>query len=143
MRDRSWGPRTFNDIHRGDYLWGVASEKESFHVISINDGTVNRVHGGYLMRDGVMADLASGRSWTEGRINGLRSDRVMVEAKDTSGRTLLAEGRTRNGLVWMLYPREVAVWALVEWTIDGRPVWGEQQEFFPASQARRLLRGAP
>ena len=87
-----------------------------------------------------MADLTSGRSWTEGRIGGLRSNRVIVEAADASGRVLTAEGRTRNGLVWMLYPREVVVWALVEWTVDGRPMWGEQQEFFPAGRARQLLR---
>ncbi len=140
MRDRSWGPRTFDDVHQGDYLWGVGSEQESFHVIAVHDGSVNRVRGGYLLRDGTMADLTSGRSWTEGRIGGLRSNRVIVEAADASGRVLTAEGRTRNGLVWMLYPREVVVWALVEWTVDGRPMWGEQQEFFPAGRARQLLR---
>jgi hypothetical protein len=142
MRDRSWGPRTFDDAHQGDYLWGIASERESFHVISVNAGDHNRVQAGYLLRDGLLADMTSGRTWTENRIGGLRSDRVVIEASDALGRSLHADGRTRNGITWMLYPREVVVWGLVEWDVDGRRVWGEQQEFFPAGRARDMLRSA-
>jgi hypothetical protein len=143
MRDRSWGPRHLDGIQQGDYLWGIESEASSFHVLSVRDGPANAVRAGYLRQDGVMADLVAGSTWTEGRRGGLRSERIVIEARDDIGRELHAQGATRNGIVWMLYPREVVVWGLVEWQLDGRPVWGEQQEFFPAGTARDLLRGPP
>jgi hypothetical protein len=143
MRDRSWGPRSHEQVHQGDYLWGIQSPDDSFHVLSVTEGGVNLVRGGYLLRDGIMADLVAGRTWTEGRIDGLRSDRIVVDAQDRLGRVLRADGATRNGIHWMLYPREVVVWAQVEWRIGAARVWGEQQEFFPAGTARDMRRGSP
>src|SRR5262245_51456576 len=142
MRDRSWGPRDTHTAHQGDYLWGIAGENESFHAISVLDGETNRIHAGYLRRDGETADLTSGRTWTEGRIGGLRSDRIVVEAQDALGRTLHAEGRTRNGVLYQVYPRATIVWGLVGGGGDGPRGVGRAQEVLPAETVRDMLRGA-
>jgi hypothetical protein len=141
MRDRSWGHRDLGvDTPQGDYLWGIGDEKEAFHVMSIWDGSENKVITGYLLRDGIMSDLVSGRTWTEGRRRSLQADRIFVEAEDAQGRRLEVEGQNRNTLIWTMYPRMVCALGQTEWSVDGRQVWGEQQQFWSSTMARDLLR---
>ncbi|MCX2934313.1 hypothetical protein ORI20_29020 [Mycobacterium sp. CVI_P3] len=141
MRDRSWGHRDLGvDTPSGDYLWGIASEDEAFHVMSIWDGQQNRVITGYLLRDGEMVDLVSGRTWTEGRRRSLQADRIFIEAEDAKGRKLVAEGQNRNTMIWTMYPRMVCALGQTEWNTDSVAMWGEQQQFWSSTVARDLLR---
>jgi hypothetical protein len=96
--------------------------------------------GGYIMRDGEMASLVSGRREVLefGRFG---PSQVRFEGTDTLGRTMRATGIIDPGLVFTGYTDHSVVWSLAEWDWDGVTHWGDNQEFSPAEPFRRMARG--
>ena len=139
MRDTSYGARDYESLARGGYFWGIA-ENSSFHALCMGAGTDAASIGGYIMKDGEMASLVSGKrevlEWGK-----LGPARVAFEGADTLGRTMYATGTIDPGLVFTGYTDHSVVWSLVNWDWDGVIHWGDNQEFCPDETFRRIARG--
>lgn len=143
MRDTSYGAREYESLSCGGYFWGIA-ENSSFHALCMNtwedEGREANCIGGYIMKDGEMASIASGKrrviDWGE-----FGPSRVSFEATDTLGRTMQATGIIDPGLVFTGYTDHTVVWSLAEWDWDGVTHWGDNQEFSPAERFRLIARG--
>ena len=139
MRDTSYGAREYASLASGGYFWGIAADS-SFHGIAMGEGREQKLIGGYLMKDGVMASLASGRREVlEFGPYGPR--RVRFEATDEQGRSLCATGTIADGLIFTGYTDHTVVWSLIAWDWDGIVHWGDNQEFCPMVKFRRIARG--
>jgi hypothetical protein len=139
MRDTSYGARDYESLAVGGYFWGIAADS-SFHALCMGEGRFADCIGGYIMKDGEMASLVSGRrevlEWGE---HG--PARVAFEGTDKLGRTMNATGTIDPGLVFTGYTDHTVVWSLVEWDWDGVTHWGDNQEFSPAERFRLIARG--
>lgn len=69
-----------------------------------------------------------------------RPEIVLVTAVDQLGRTLEAEGRMYNHLVFPLYPHYYMWWCGAVWSFDGQVGYGDEMDYYPGDQARRWLR---
>lgn len=136
MRDRSWGPRPDTVGLRAGYAYATASERDAFHVMSIFTGECDQVVGGYLLRDGRLADIASGTRQVVERDRG-RPQRVQISAVDTLGRELQAEGRCASRLAFQASPGLFAWMSLTHWRFAEYEAWGEDQDVWPANAPRR------
>lgn len=139
MRDTSYGAREYESLARGGYFWGIAAES-SFHALCMGAGREATCIGGYLMRDGEMASLVSGKR-TIVEYGALGPAKVVFEGTDTLGRTMRATGTIDPGLVFTGYTDHTVVWSLTEWDWDGVTHWGDNQEFCPAEPFRQIARG--
>jgi hypothetical protein len=147
MRDRSWGPRSNRMANRGHFSWGVADDNNGFVVFSgcatpDRDpvfGITDSINAGWYLKDGEYGSLESGQITTERNEDG-RPLRVEITALDHLGRSLHAVGRPRNTLAWHGYPFMFQWWALFEWDVDGRTVYGEEQDYHPLQHHRHAVR---
>jgi len=139
MRDTSYGAREYESLARGGYFWGIAADS-SFHALCMGAGREATCIGGYLMRDGEMASLVSGKR-TIVEYGALGPAKVVFEGTDTLGRTMRATGIIDPGLVFTGYTDHTVVWSLTEWDWDGVTHWGDNQEFCPAEPFRQIARG--
>jgi predicted phosphatase len=140
MRDRTWGPHRPGARRSGDYLWAIAGSHAHWHAITMasrNPG-VDRVIGGYLVRDGQLGEMVAGERRVLERRSGAPV-RVELDAEDNRGRTLHAEGEVRTALRWLGWPGRLTFWTLTHWTWDGVTGYGENQEFFAREQVRALI----
>jgi len=139
MRDTSYGARDYESLARGGYFWGIGAHG-SFHALCMGAGPTASSIGGYLMRDGEMASLVSGTrevlDWGK-----LGPARVRFVGTDTLGRKVEAIGKIDPGLTFTGYTDHTVVWSLVEWEWDGKPGWGDNQEFCPDETFRQIARG--
>lgn len=147
-RDRSWGRRRVAKNPRANFPWAIASEDCAFHVLSIadvppedDDGMgPDRVIAGWYLKDGEYGSISSGECRTLERGDDGRPVRKRVECVDSLGRRLQAEGHTTNTLVWNGYSYLFQWWCQVEWELDGRVAFGEEQDWWPLQQARQFIR---
>jgi hypothetical protein len=139
MRDTSYGAREYESLAVGGYFWGIAADS-SFHALCMGHGRLADCIGGYIMKDGEMASLVSGRrevlEWGEHA-----PARVMFEGTDTLGRTMKATGVIDPGLIFTGYTDHTVHWSLAEWEWDGVTHWGDNQEFSPDERFRLIARG--
>lgn len=143
MRDTSYGARDYESLARGGYFWGIG-DAGSFHALCMNTadggGRIAECIGGYIMQDGEMASLVSGRrevlEWGE-----FGPSRVRFEGADTLGRTIRTTGTLDPGLVFTGYTDHTVHWSLARWDWGGVTYWGDNQEFCPAETFRRIARG--
>jgi hypothetical protein len=140
LRDRTWGPHRPGASRSGDYLWAIATPESHWHVITTATAEpgIDQVMNGYLMRDGLQGELVRGQRRVVERSNGA-PQRVILDAEDSHGRALYAEGDVRTALRWFGWPGRLAYWTLTDWHWDGLQGWGEDQEFFPREQMRSHL----
>jgi hypothetical protein len=150
-RDHSWGIRRYVSNPRGDFPWAIASEDAGFVVTAVSQlprdtdpivGTTESLVGGWYMRDGVIADIVLGSGTRRVAQRGAdgRPEIVLVTAVDELGRTLEAEGRMYNHLVFPLYPHYYMWWCGASWSFDGLTGYGDEMDYYPGDQARRWLR---
>lgn len=139
MRDTSYGARDYESLAVGGYFWGIAADS-SFHALCMGAGRKATCIGGYIMQDGAMASLVSGRrdvlDWGE-----FGPSRVRFDGTDTLGRTMSAIGTIDPGLVFTGYTDHTVHWSLTEWDWNGVTHWGDNQEFSPAERFRQVARG--
>jgi hypothetical protein len=143
MRDTSYGAREYESLASGGYFWGIA-EGSSFHSLCMTSGDglgreANCI-GGYIMKDGQMASMASGKR-TVLEFGQFGPSKVLFEGTDTLGRSMRATGTIDPGLVFTGYTDHTVVWSLAEWDWDGVTHWGDNQEFKPAEHFRQIARG--
>jgi len=141
VRDRSWYVRDDLRSMRSGYTYGAVDASEHFLAYSRpgdgDDVDGGDVFGGYLVRDGEKADLASGTRRVHGRRRG-HPDEVEIEAVDTLGRALTARGRITASLASQSTPGMFAWMSIADWTIDGRRGHGEDHDVWsPDRLARR------
>lgn len=141
IRDRTWTTRSERWKHGGGYGYtnAAADTGEAFLAIGADELS------GYLLLDGVRDELVRGRRRVERDPEHGHLTRVVVEAEDGRGRQLLAEGEAVSRMAMPIPGVHGVVWtSLVEWSVNGAPAWGEDQEPWPImawSNARR--RGGP
>lgn len=140
MRDRTWGPHRPGARRSGDYLWAIAGPEAHWHAITMagREPGVDKVLGGYLMRDGQVGEVVSGERRVVERRSGAPL-RVVLDARDDRGRDLHAEGEVRSVLRWLGWPGRLTFWTLTDWRWDGVQGYGEDQEFFAREQVRALI----
>jgi hypothetical protein len=142
LRDCSYGVRSYAKVVRGSYFWGIKSEGDAFHTMTIGDGDVQAVSGGFLMRDGKMAALTGGerRVTRDGKYTPAEFDLDLV---DELGRTLSVHGYLTSHLLFTGYPEIGIVWSLLRLDYEGQTGHGDVQEFLPRAMFRRRMRGLP
>ncbi|MGE0881277.1 MAG: hypothetical protein AB7L13_15530 [Acidimicrobiia bacterium] len=157
LRDRSWGPRPAgptppdkklppgalprenkpvraNYPHSVGYCFATQDQREGFVAFTnpwINpDGrATDDLETGYLLRDGQYAPLVKGFRATELEPGTRFIRRIHLEAVDSLGRELVADGElvSRHGTKG---PSGTGLFHFT-WT-DGRDGWGEDQSYGPA-----------
>ena len=139
IRDRSWGPRVMPDEVRLGNAYGTADGFGFFtYVNPTSDGT-EAITSGYLMQEGVAAQIVSGRRDTELR-DGLPVS-VRIQATDAAGRELHAMGECVNVMASNAGNGVYAVLNLVRWEYDGGVCWGENHDVW--SEVAWLAAGRP
>ncbi len=139
MRDCSSGPYDTEKWPTGGYFWGIG-ETGSFLTMCIGKAREVATMGGFLMRDGVMASLTSGKR-TVLDYGAFGPSCVLFEGVDELGRSIMATGTIDPGLVFTGYTDHTVVWSLEKWDVGGEIWWGDNQEFYPSETFRRIARG--
>ena len=145
LRDRSWYVRQDRRTLRAGYTYAVVDDTEHLVVHSrglpgAGDDTV--VVGGYLLRDGVKADLASGTRSVERRRRG-HPDVLTIDATDAEGRRVLATGTTFASLASQSTPGMFAWMSMCRWSVDGREALGEDHDVWSPDLLAQQAAGAP
>jgi hypothetical protein len=147
FRDRSWGPRDqfgpylhHSGAASGGYSYATASDRNAFHLISMDFGSGCVGIHGFVVRDGQYAKAVSGSRAVLDRDAHGHPKRVAIEVVDDAGRTLQAEGRTVNAFAVFLNPNLFTINCLTQWTFDGVTAWGEDHDNHSAPAGRKLMR---
>lgn len=130
MRDRSWGPRPEHRPRKSAYVTGIASPEESFLAVTKSGEHCNDVAYGFLVRDGEIGDLVSGRRTIERDPEQGWVNRIVIDAVDEHGRKLHAEGKRLSGIT-LIRHSFIDNNGLIEWSIDGKTGHGEDQDMWP------------
>ena len=140
-RDRSWGPRPEHRPKKGAYVTGIASPDDAFLAVTRWEDGKESVAYGFMTRDGVTADLASGTRTVERDPAGGWVTRITVDATDEHGRTLHAVGTRVSGIIINRHSF-IDSNGLIAWTINGHPGHGEDQDMWPVQDWTDFRRGA-
>jgi hypothetical protein len=126
VRDRSWGPRVVrNDLRLGN-AHATGAEQAFFAYLQQDEAGRERVRGGTHWVGGEERTLVAGErttTWQDGWPASLR-----IEATDSRGDRLCAEGRCLNRRAVVANPELYAVLNLVSWEVDGARLWGENHD---------------
>ncbi|MEE2665523.1 MAG: hypothetical protein VX681_15510 [Myxococcota bacterium] len=128
IRDRTWArrPERWRTEPVG-YTNAAASADTAFLFAGWD-----ALRRGYLVLDGVRADLAAGTRRLERDPEHGYMTRIFVEASDTQGRRLEAQGESLSRMAMKIPGVHGVVWtSLVRWTINGIEAWGEDQDAWP------------
>jgi hypothetical protein len=145
MRDRSWGPRYERGYRRVGYTWAASPELSLLSYTAPDSGPggaePEHVYAGYVRRDNETARIVDGRRVVKrdpvhGWVTGIDLEVIDEHGRTTSGH---AESASR-----MILPgsTSVCVNTALRWTLDGRPVAGEDQDVWPIKEWRLLRRPA-
>lgn len=133
MRDRSWGPRAEHRPNRSAYVTGIASDRHGFLAVTKANDQEGAISYGFLLRDGIVRDLVSGRRTVERDPTDRWATKVVIEAVDDSGRSLHAVGRRLSHIILNRHSF-IDINTLVEWRIDGDLGHGEDQDMWPVHE---------
>jgi len=129
IRDRTWAIRSDRSKHGGGfgYTSAAAETGEAFLAVGGADDVT-----GFVVLDGRRAELVRGGRRVERDAERGYVTYVVVEATDSEGRDLSAAGRAINRMAMPVPGVHGLAWtSLVEWTINGIPAWGDDQEPWP------------
>jgi hypothetical protein len=140
MRDRSWGPRPEHRPKMSAYVTGIASERDGFLAVTKWHDGVEEIAYGFMIRDGVTADLVSGRRHVERDPAEGWVTRITIEGEDERGRTLHAVGTRLSGIIINRHSF-IDSNGLIEWDINGHTGHGEDQDMWPVHDWAAMRRG--
>ncbi len=144
VRDRSWGGARPDHLGgRIGYPFGAAKDV-AFCLFTRPQEAVDGaepVNHGFLWRDGQRAQLVSGQRWVERDPDRGWAISMRIIAEDDLGRTLNASGEVVSRIV-LTGPRGPCINSLLEWRVDGREAWGEDQDVWRFDQWYKHTRGA-
>jgi hypothetical protein len=130
MRDRTWGRRPEDRPRRAAYVTAAATPDDGFlAVTNIRDGE-DVVAYGFLRRDGRTVTLANGHRRVERSAEHGWITEIEIDAVDADGRRLRAVGRPASRMIVDRHTF-IDVNSLVQWDLDGRTAWGEDQDMWP------------
>lgn len=148
MRDRSWGPRPERGYRRVGYCWAADAETSFLAYSSPQDdaaapGTdtdtdTDQIYAGYLRRQGELARLVSGERRIERDPQTNWVTAIDLRATDSLGRELHARSEAKSRMI-LPHSTAVCVNSVLPWVIDGRVVYGEDQDVWPIHQWRQAL----
>ncbi|MEO7430377.1 MAG: hypothetical protein ABIY48_13460 [Acidimicrobiales bacterium] len=141
IRDRTWTARSERWRDGGGYGYTNAAASPDLAFLAVGDAQQVR---GYLVQDGVRCELSHGRRRVERHASHGYVTRVRIDATDLEGRTVEADGVPASRMAMPIPGVHGVVWtSFVEWTVNGVPAWGEDQEPWPimAWSQRRRARG--
>lgn len=141
MRDRTWGRRPEDRPRQAAYVTGAADGGHGFLAVTNPGPDGEPVAFGFLRRDGRTVPLAGGRRRVERDATGGWISRVVLEARDTAGRELVAVGIPVSRMVINRHTF-IDVTSLVRWDLDGARAWGEDQDMWPVHRWARARREA-
>ncbi|WP_280231726.1 DUF7065 domain-containing protein [Nocardia cyriacigeorgica] len=138
MRDRSWGPRRERGTPRIGYTW-LADADSTLMTFSSPTETSDDVHAGYLRRDARTARVGRGHRTTRRDPHNAWIDGIDLAVVDETGREFTATGKALSRFI---LPRatHVCVNTFLEFDVDGRTVFGEDQDVWPITAFRRARR---
>lgn len=149
MRDRSWYRRGDFTLFRSAYSYAVRSPEAGFLALYAaprdRDLLVDTLPlvGGHAVVDGRQHTFRGGvRRVTERDPATGHPLEVEVEADSEDGVRVTAHGRVRNAMALAANPNMLSWMGLVEWTVDGTTVVGEDQEIWSPSIWRAFRRAA-
>ena len=138
MRDRSWGPRQDGRQPQVGYSYATQDEDNAWLAVTVGKGQDYHVTTGFLVRDGVWAQMASGHREVERDEHGSPL-RYTIEATDLLGRTVRATGSMISRQVFNAYPSMFCWNALVDWSADGFRGFGEDQDCWHPRKWRQFV----
>ena len=134
MRDKSWQLRADNKLDfppeysNGSYTYGMNADTAFLARTAGSESDFTNMHGGWLLRDGVVAPLVSGNRQVE-REPGRPPSRIRLACTDALGRSFTAEGRSFNRYAFRASPGVLAWMSGIAWQVDGANATGEDQEY--------------
>ena len=137
MRDHSWWhlrPEHWKDNGgRSNYITAMASPDTAFFGAG---------PGGFVLLDGVRRDMVEGSKRRERDPDHGFMRRMVVDAVDSDGRVLHAEGESVSRMAIPISGVHGVCWqSLVHWTINGVDAWGDDQDAWPLHQWSAFRRG--
>jgi hypothetical protein len=145
IRDRSWGPRLDHRGNRIGYPFACAKDF-AFCLFAVPNRDFSdreeRINHGFYWANGEKHQLVSGVRHVERDPRGGWPTRMVVEAKDSAGRTLHAIGEVESRFV-LNVPRGLCINSSIRWDVNGRLAYGEDQDVWRLDQWRagRIARG--
>jgi hypothetical protein len=139
MRDRSWGPRRERGYQPMAYTW-LADGDASLLTYSTPDGErdgTDDVYAGYLRCGGAVRYVAAGtrRARRDPVEHWIKE--MTVDVVDDEGRPFSAHGHAVSRMI-LPTATSVCVNSLMEFTVDGRTVHGEDQDVWPMNAWRTM-----
>jgi hypothetical protein len=141
MRDRSWGPRPEHRPGKSAYVTGIASPDDAFLAVTKWNDESDSIAYGFLIRDGRIGDLVSGRRIVERNLEQGWVTRITIEGRDEFGRELLATGERLSGIIINRHSF-IDSNGLIAWTINGKLGHGEDQDMWPVHRWSAFRREA-
>lgn len=138
IRDRSWGPRPEHRPGQSAYVSGISDPGRCFLVVTKWNDPDYPITNGFFTLDGETANVVSGRRSVTRNEDGV-VETITIEGKDELGRDLHAEGRRLSGIIINRHSF-VDSNGLIEWTINGVPGHGEDQDMWPVHNWTRMRR---
>lgn len=138
-RDRTWSPRSDIDgsfkTHKDDYAWGVTADGASFL-----SATVLNTDGTQMMSFGHLLDVggqATRQIASVHRQVPQRSDEglpVVIELAitDENGEVTPVRGDVESTVLLTTFPGSLTMASRVRWVLDGKVLFGEDQEKWPS-----------
>ena len=134
MRDKSWQLRADNKLDfppeysNGSYTYGMNADTAFLARTAGSESNFTNMHGGWFLRDGVVARLVSGQREVE-REPGRPPSRIRIACTDELGRSFVATGRSFNRYAFRASPGVLAWMSGMAWEIEGARATGEDQEY--------------
>jgi hypothetical protein len=141
IRDRSWGPRPEHRPGKSAYVTGIASPEDAFLAVTKWNDETDPIAYGFMIRDGKIGDLVSGRRIVERHPATGFVTRITIEGSDEHGRELHAEGRRLSGITINRHSF-IDHNGLIAWTINGKVGHGEDQDMWPVHRWSAFRRQA-
>jgi hypothetical protein len=141
IRDRSWGPRPEHRPGKSAYVTGIASPEDAFLAVTKWNDDSDPIAYGFMIRDGEIGDLVSGRRIVERDPATGFVARITIEGRDEFGRELHAEGRRLSGITINRHSF-IDNNGLIAWTINGKTGHGEDQDMWPVHRWSAFRRQA-
>jgi hypothetical protein len=130
MRDRSWHVRDDMRTTRAGYSYAIDGDS-ALHAMSMGGDDDGAIVAGFELRGGSPCDLVGGeRRVTERDPAGGFPRRVDLTAHRRDGRNVAARGTCLSRFAFQATPGMFAWISLVEWEVDGRRIFGADQDIW-------------
>lgn len=138
MRDRSWGPRTERGYRRVGYTW-LADPQLSLLTYSAPTEDSDDIHSGYVRRGDTVTAVEGGHRIATRDPDHAWLRELELAVVDEHGARLDIRGRALSRFVLPL-ATSVCINSTFEFTVDGRTVYGEDQDVWPIKEFREFRR---